>query len=127
MAYNTKQKNEIISHFTNNPDKSFTADQVFASLEGIGKSSVYRIIAALADEGILKREQDGRKCAYRLPAYSGCHEHLHLKCRECGRLLHLDEEISHALEDKLKSSVGFSLDESTLLYGKCESCKLTKH
>ena len=126
MTYNTKGKNEIISYFQSRQDESFTAEEVFLCLSGSGHSSVYRIIATLAEEGVLKREQEGRKTKYRLPACEGCHEHLHLKCRECGRLVHLDEEISHALENKLRESIGFSLDESALLYGKCESCKAAK-
>ena len=107
-------------------DKSFTSDQVFDSLVGssIGKSTVYRIIASLAEAGILRRERDGDegKYTYQLIECKGCHEHLHLKCRECGKLVHLDEKISSSLGESLKSAVGFSLDESTMLYGKCESC-----
>ena len=121
MAYNTKQKNEIISFFKNHADKSFTPDEVYEGVcfAGIGKSTVYRITASLAEAGILRRERDGRggKCTYQLIQCHDCHEHLHLKCRECGRLVHLDESISTALGESLKSTIGFSLDESTMLYG----------
>ena len=127
MAYQTKQKNEIVSFFEAHSDKSFTPDQVFdgVSDSGIGKSTVYRITASLAEAGILRRERDGGggKYTYQLIKCGDCHEHLHLKCRECGKLVHLDEKLSHALGASLKSNAGFSLDESTLLYGRCESCQ----
>ena len=126
VAYNTRQKNEIIAFFRSHPDESFTLDRVYEGVcgSGIGKSSVYRIAATLAEEGVLRKEPDGEggRMSYQLIGCSECHEHLHLKCRECGRLVHLDEEASHALEQRLISSAGFRLDESALIYGKCESC-----
>lgn len=128
MAYNTKQKNEILSFFRAHSDESFTLDRVCEALcpSGIGKSSVYRIAATLAEDGILKRTQDGSggKSSYQLMECGGCREHLHLKCRECGRVVHLDEEISHALEERLISTAGFRLEQSAMLYGRCEECSV---
>lgn len=130
MTYNTKQKNEILAFFKAHPDKSFTLDSVIEALQGagIGKSTVYRLASALTEEGILRKARDGigRKSTYQLVDCHDCHSHFHLKCRMCGRLVHLDEELSHRLEERVMSEAGFLLDDSTLLYGRCESCSALK-
>jgi len=51
-----------------------------------------------------------------------CHKHLHLKCKGCGRLIHLDEKISHEFEESVLNIGGFAIEEGTLLLGTCVEC-----
>ena len=44
------------------------------------------------------------------------------KCKGCGRLIHLDEKISHELESKVLSLGGFVIESGTLLFGTCADC-----
>ena len=127
MTYNTKQKERIIAFFRDNADKSFTADELISEIcdGGSGKSTVYRIIASLCEGGMLRKTQDGDngKCSYQLIDCHSCHSHLHLKCRDCGKLVHLEGAVSRELERALRETQGFELDESTMIYGRCESCR----
>ena len=47
---------------------------------------------------------------------------MHLKCKGCGRLIHLDEDISKAFEEKILSLGGFAIEEGSFLFGRCREC-----
>ena len=125
MTYNTKRREEIIDYFKKHADTAHPLDEICAALtgDGEGKSSVYRIVARLVDDGVLKKisSPKSRHCKYQ---YLGehCSHHLHLKCIDCGRLIHLDAGRSDKLMSAVLSLGDFSLDASSLLMGKCKSC-----
>ena len=126
MTYNTEKRAEIIRLFKKCGGQAFSAEDIATAIlnDGHGKSTVYRLISKLVDEGELRRISDGktRRVTYQFIHTGHCSEHLHLKCKECGKLIHLDDEISHMLENRIMSAKGFALDDGALLYGKCKSC-----
>ena len=49
---------------------------------------------------------------------------MHLKCTDCGKLLHMSDEASDRLLSQVRAVSGFDLDmDRTLLFGLCEICK----
>ena len=130
MTYKTEGKQRVLDLFCNNSDRSFTVSDVYLELKmsGVGKSSVYRIISEYEKAGIITRVpalgKDGER--YRFAEQGSCLEHLHLKCRECGKLMHLDKATSGAISENLLSKAGFSLDGAAVLSGKCSECSVRK-
>jgi Fur family ferric uptake transcriptional regulator len=126
MTYNTGKRKEILRYLCGNSDKAFTLAEIADAVcpDGRGKSTVYRLVSELTEENLIKRLSDGktRHCAYQYIGNDECKNHLHLKCRDCGILIHLDHEFSHTLSDTLERS-GFSLEEGAMLFGKCQKCK----
>ncbi len=126
MTYNTTVRAKLLKFFEDNPQRALTLEEICAEVlyEGHGRSTVYRLVSKLTASGYVRRISDGktRRATYQFIGTDACAEHLHLKCNECGKLIHLDSEISHALGDTLKKSRGFMLDEGTLIFGKCEDC-----
>ena len=129
MTYNTEKRTEILNFFAAATESPHSAEEICNAIlkDGRGKSTVYRLISKLVDEGIISRITDpkSRRVTYQYMKEGSCHEHLHLKCKECGKLINLDEEISEVLERRIKKISGFRVDVGTLLYGKCESCLFT--
>ena len=128
MTYNTEKRAEILAYLEKNGSAPKTIPEICSAVlsgEG-GQSTVYRIVSKLVDEGSLRKISDSktRGVTYQYIHSGHCAEHLHLKCRECGEMLHLGEETSHAFESRLLKEAGFSLDEGALIYGKCRDCKL---
>ena len=125
MAYITGKREKIIEYMRENSDRAFSLEEICEGvLDGThGRSTVYRLVSELAESGIIKRLADG-KTRHTTYQYldKRCFEHLHLKCRECGRLVHLDAKISQDFKDKLSLGLGFSLDGATLLFGRCNAC-----
>ena len=126
MIYNTEKRAELLDFLKKGGGQPYTALDICSAIlkDGHGKSTVYRLISKLVDEGVLRRISDGktRHVTYQYIHSGNCAEHLHLKCKECGRLIHLDDVTSHILEKRILKTEGFALDEGALLYGRCESC-----
>ena len=126
MVYNTGKRERILAFLAENGDGSYTLEEICAALtaDGKGQSTVYRIVSELVGEGCVRRISDGRTrhCTYQYVGDEHCHHHLHLKCKGCGRLVHLDEGISRDFERTLMNVGGFTIEEGTLLFGTCRDC-----
>ena len=125
-GYNTEQKKILLDFLTSNSGKSYTIEEITASLGGgIGKSTVYRLMTRLVEEKkVRKSAGESRSFVYRVTADEHCKHHLHLQCKDCGKILHLDEATSDALLCSVMSAKDFSVsEEDTVLLGKCASCK----
>ena len=127
MTYNTEKRAELLGFLESNADTAFSIEEICARLtaDGKGKSTLYRQMAKLVEEGYVSRIPTGsRRFVYQYRDKHHCGEHLHLKCLDCGRLLHLNAEASASLGNDLLSKEGFSLDSGCILYGKCRDCNL---
>lgn len=127
--YSTKHRRKIKEFFKDNSHQNYTVAETRSQLnqEGysIGIATLYRQLAALNKEGYLSRVQDGGVDRYYYSArQEDCHQHYHLKCLGCGRLIHLDCSFLEGLEDHMLEHHNFiiSRGESTL-YGRCSQCE----
>ena len=134
--YVTEQKKILQRILEENKDRAYTVDELVCIMkdsygnDAPGKSTVYRLMTHLSEEGKVKKfaRPDTRKAAYQIIIGEHCDCHLHLKCLDCGKLLHLDEEISDKVLCAVMSNSDFSVsEEATVLFGKCGSCKKQKN
>ena len=139
-GYQTEQKKALVGFLNEHHNKQYTIDEIVAQLtakqmrdggEGKlpGKSTVYRLISQLVEDGSVKRFVKGnsRQFLYQAMDGDGCKLHFHLKCTECGQLIHLDEGFSNRIEEMLAKEFGFAVDESrTMMYGLCSGCSGVK-
>lgn len=126
-GYQTEQKKLLLAYLSSHADRSFTLDELAAVMTacGVGKSTVYRLVARLSDEGAVRRyaREEGRGYTYQYLERQECHSHLHLRCSICGRVIHLSEDISRIFAKTLLESNQFQLDDGrTLLFGRCDAC-----
>ena len=125
MKYVTGKKEKIIDFLSKKSGSTYTPEEICDAIlpDGKGKSTVYRIISSLVEDGCLRRVSDGktRHVTYQYVGSSECHKHLHLKCKGCGKLIHMDDEISVEFEKRVMG-VGFAIESGTLLYGQCAEC-----
>ena len=131
--YQTEQKKMLLAFFASNKSRQFTAEEAASVLLGEespkspGKSTVYRLVAQMAEDGYLRRfpKADGRRgWVYQYHEKNDCQGHLHLKCVECGALLHLECGMSSELLTHIEGMHRFKVDNhKTVLYGLCEDCQ----
>ncbi len=129
--YQTVQRKNLIDFLTLNSEKAFTVEELekeMGKTMGMfvpGRSTLYRLIRQLSDDGIVKRLVKGnsRKFIYQIAAGEHCAQHLHLKCVRCGRLLHMGcDESAKILREVLRKN-SFLVDrQQTVLMGNCEDC-----
>ena len=126
MTYNTEKRTALIRFFSERSDEAFSLDEVCEAIltDGRGKSTVYRLVSELVGEGIVTRISDGRTrhCTYQYVGGEHCHTHLHLKCKGCGRLVHLDDKVSASFEKAVELVGGFHIDDGAFLFGTCRDC-----
>ncbi len=127
--YKTEQKKLLLEFLQENQDSSYTIDEITDALKkrgaSVGKSTVYRLMTKLVEEKRVRRQlsDSSRKAIYRIVIDEHCHNHLHLQCIGCGKVLHLDEKTSDELLCAVKTLNNFSVsEEDTVLMGKCSSC-----
>ncbi len=127
MSYNTEKRNLLIEFLKENSQHSYTVNELCERIlpDGRAKSTLYRLVSKLCEEGYLKKlfSADNRRTSYQYMDRVLCHEHLHLKCKDCGKLIHLDKKISLCFEYELLSKQGFELDGGEMIYGRCNSCR----
>ena len=130
--YMTEQKRILQKILEDNCDRAYTVDELLEKMKETcgehapGKSTVYRLITHLVEDGAVKRfsRDNSRRSAYQIVMGEHCDCHLHLKCMGCGKLIHLDEEVSDRLLSAVKDTSDFSVsEEATVLFGKCGDCK----
>ncbi len=132
--YVTEQKKVLADFLRSHCDQSFTIEELMSAMREQyasalripGTSTVYRLMTRLVDEGSVKRfaKSGSRRFVYQSVTCTDCHSHLHLKCVDCGKLIHLDGQVSHALADTVRQCSDFSVnEEDTILFGRCATCK----
>lgn len=134
-TYKTEGKTRLINFFSQHPDTQYTVDELHAALvtaypeayrdKASGKSSLYRQLSVLLEEGTVRKFRDDTQSAYvyQYVACGACSHHFHLKCLGCGKLEHLDCVISDQLLSHIQSDHDFIIDRGrSILYGLCAAC-----
>lgn len=129
VHHNTKQKNIILDVLENNPNH-LTAEDIIYILktdgEKVGRATVYRFLRELEETGKVKKYTLGEKnTAYYqyLGSDTHCNCHYHFMCDVCGKLEHIDTEITQQFAQSARENYGFEIDCSkTVFYGKCKEC-----
>lgn len=130
--YKTRQSEKIREFLKANPRKHFTAydvcDYFKEKGEAIGTTTVYRQLDALVKEGTIKKyvfEENSSACFEYVEEHDAEHHCTcyHLKCTECGKLIHLNCEEIGMFERHIAEHHGFKIDSvRTVFYGLCADC-----
>ncbi len=130
-AYNTEQKKLLMDYLLKHGERAFSAEDIVIGLESDfganapGKSTVYRLLPKLYEEGRVKRfvKRGCRKMLYQVVDSTRCHNHLHMKCLSCGKLLHMSDAVTNAIFNDIHDNTEFHMDrENTVLFGLCGEC-----
>lgn len=134
-TYSTKQRERIRSVLADAGDAFFTVDDVCARLAAsgaaVGRTTVYRTLESLADEGSLAKVADirGGAARYRVLADAdegqagGAISQGQLRCISCGRVIPLDCGMLASFTSHVQEDHGFRIDpRRTVLYGTCAQC-----
>ena len=128
--YNTRQKRELLRFLRERDMKHFSVDEVVFEMqdrgEKIGRSTVYRYLELLAEQGSVRKYQNAQGVTQYQHVADGarCGDHFHMMCSRCGNLMHVDCRLMGMLSAHLMADHGFQLDpRETILVGVCEKCR----
>lgn len=119
-----------MEYFRGNPDGCATAEEIYIYLmnkgQRIGKATVYRCLDRLLESRVITKfiSESGDCAMYQLIDESnGCCRHFHLKCTECGCIIHMDCDFMEEFETHISQHHSFKVDNvRTVIYGVCEKC-----
>ena len=129
--YKTKSKTQIMEYIREQKDNRFSAQQVYDYLRDektqINLATVYRNLDKLAEDGVLLRckSMGANSVMYQYAMEEkDCHNHLHLQCRSCGKIIHLECDFMKEISEHLQKDHGFMVEcEGSVLLGLCNDCK----
>ena len=128
-TYRTRQRGTLLEFLARNRDEALSIDAIELRLRAEaansapGRSTVYRLVSDLAEEGVLRRMAGGDGRMLYQYASAACEGHLHLKCTSCGRIIHLSDAASQSVQVQLYDLEGLLLDNrETVLAGTCAAC-----
>jgi Fur family ferric uptake transcriptional regulator len=109
---------EKLGHAT--PDEILAEVQQHAS--AVNVSTIYRTLEVLEELGLVRHAH----LSDRAPTYHSVtdHEHFHLVCRNCHRVISVDPEVVAPLAGRLREEQGFVIDVGHLaIFGECVECE----
>lgn len=129
-SYRTKQREAVYHILEQSGPGHITIDDVQDSLkaagEKVGRTTIYRYMEKLALEGVLRKyyiEEGAGACYQFVKEDEGCQEHFHLKCLQCGKLIHVECDYLDSIAGHIFEHHHFRIDNTkTVLYGTCEAC-----
>ena len=105
-----------------------TADEVYEAIvkehPTVSKATVYRNLNLLSEMGeIRKMEIPGGPDRFD----HRCHDHCHIRCKQCGRVFDVDMEYVSGLEKGIRDTHGFAFTGYDILFrGICPDCREDK-
>ena len=132
--YNTKHRQAVMDCLSRLKGKHATVSYVWKYMQDcgieIGKTTVYRQLERLVEEGVAHKYTT-------LSGSANCYEYVgkqqdskreyHCKCERCGKLIHIECEEVETLQEHMEASHGFYLDAPhTLFMGLCDKCSQGK-
>ncbi len=135
--YKTKSRQAILYYlqeYKKSTEKYITAREIVEHFnennQNISTATVYRVLEKFEKEGIIKKfelEGENSACFEYVGDIALCSHHYHLKCDECGKIIHFHCDEMSDVTNHLNKHHGFFIDTSkTIFYGKCEKCNGNK-
>ena len=113
---------DYLKHSLEHPSAEKIFKDIFRSLPGISRATVYNTLEAFSSRGLIQKINS--------PAGVACYDgnlraHAHLVCTRCHRIVDFHENLLEAFEVPESVWPGFKASRtSVIFYGICEACRL---
>jgi Fur family ferric uptake transcriptional regulator len=129
--YNTRQGKLIMDYLTSLGDVHVTVNDIadhfrHETRETIGLTTIYRHLEKLVNAGTICKytPRVGESACYQYIGPDKTYgDRFHLKCENCGKLIHLQCDFLDKIPGHLKDEHYFQINLlKTVFYGRCEDC-----
>ena len=127
----TRQRILVLSVLEQNCGSHMTAEEVYGQVSEdypeIGLATVYRTLQLLLEMQLVDRINLDDGCVRyeigHLLRGNAKHNHHHLICRSCGKVIPFDGDLLEGLEQHIEETAGFQVqDHEVKFYGLCREC-----
>ena len=115
----TPQRRAVIDILLKHKSEHLSSEQIYdlvrVNCPEIGLATIYRTMQLLDEIGV----------RYELSLNKDeCHNHHHLICKNCSKIIEVQEDLLESIENKIQQIYKFSIiDHDVKFYGLCEDCK----
>lgn len=123
--YKTNKHEIIVELFKNNSNTSFPATVLVDKFsDKMNKATIYRQLKSLESSNYISKTYNQSTKTYEYQLANDCKNHLHLKCVNCGRIIHLECHEAKLLIEHINNEHGFTINQyESTFYGLCKECK----
>ena len=124
----TPQRRATINVIIDNQGKHLNTEEIYNLVKKrcpeIGLATVYRTLQILDKLNYLnKLNLDDGSLRYQINLDISSHNHHHLVCNKCGKIIEVEEDMLDSIEDSLQEKYKFKITNHDLkFHGVCENC-----
>lgn len=124
----TPQRRAVVNMVIENKGSHLTAEELYDLVKKdcpeIGLATVYRTIQLLEEIGLLSKLNLDDGCnRYELIDEDEIHQHHHLICRKCGKVIEVEEDLLEVIEKTVENNYNFKIENHSLKFiGICSDC-----
>lgn len=125
----TPQRRAIVDIIIQNAGSHLTTEELYDLVKmecpEIGLATVYRTVQLLEELGVVSKMDLNDGCyRYELVREDENHQHHHLICSQCGKVIEVQGDLLEVLEHEIESKYDFKIkNHSVKFYGICSECK----
>lgn len=125
----TPQRRAILDIIIDNEGKHLTTEELYDLVKDdcpeIGLATVYRTVQLLEELGIVCKLDLNDGCnRYELVHHEENHQHHHLICMSCGKVIEVEGDLLDSLEQDIQIKYDFQIkNHSVRFFGLCSDCK----
>ena len=127
----TPQRRAIVDILLKNNSEHLSSEEIYdlvrVECPEIGLATVYRTMQLLDEVGVIsKLNLDDGCIRYELNLdKDDCHNHHHLICKKCGKIMEVKEDLLDSIENQIQELYKFNIvDHDVKFYGTCEDCTI---
>jgi ferric uptake regulation protein len=124
----THQRRNIVEVLLSANGKHMSSEEIYDIVKKdcpeIGLATVYRTLQVLDKLGYTNKLNLDDGCVrYELSLDKNAHNHHHLVCKKCSKIIEVEEDLLDQLEDVIKEKYGFDVENHDVKFnGYCSNC-----
>ena len=124
----THQRRNIVEVLLSANGKHMSSEEIYDIVKKdcpeIGLETVYRTLQVLDKLGYTNKLNLDDGCVrYELSLDKNAHNHHHLVCKKCSKIIEVEEDLLDQLEDVIKEKYGFDVENHDVKFnGYCSNC-----
>lgn len=124
----TPQRRAVVNMVMQNKGNHLTAEELYDLVKKdcpeIGLATIYRTIQLLEEIGVLcKLNLDDGCNRYELVDQEESHQHHHLICKKCGKVIEVEEDLLDSIEKNVEGKYNFKIENHSVKFlGICNEC-----
>lgn len=127
----TTQRSLVYEILTENKDQHLSTEEVYELIKdknpNMGIATIYRTLQLFEEIGLVYKHNFDDGCSrYEIlsPNSQEVHQHHHLLCKKCGKIIEVKEDLMNSLEEIIEKQYNFEILNHVVKFtGICNECR----